>query len=371
MMITKMALCASMLMLADPQADGQQSPQRTAPLIRGAFWIVPCNSAITRERFEQIIQAQCDVGFNRLWIINSPELFAEALRNDAAGKPYDPLDLIFQIADQKHLRVMVALPQGGWYGKAKAEDVIDIVGAYVRDIHARYGKHPSLWGWYLNYEISPVSPDDAEQSAWWRKVWREEVKTCHQTRPGSIVTISPFFLLDDQRRRGFVYLTPSQYAAWWGETLKQTGIDVLMLQDSGEHLGFFTLQQREPFWAAVAEACARAGARFWLNVESGEMDVADWEQAVSLERQNAKIYESLVGFHFTPIEKLIRKLELASRYADEIINWGYFPFMASEDGGKETDQQRAAYRAYQTYYESKTNGSQSNSSVSGPQGSPD
>ena len=134
-----------------------------------------------------------------------------------------------------------------------------------------------------------------------------------------------------------------------------------MLQHSGEHLGFFTLQQREPFWAAVAEACAGAGARFWLNIESAEWDVADWQEANALWEQAASLkskeaYRSLVRFHFTPIEKLIRKLELASCYAEEIVNWGYFPYMASNDGSKETDQQRTAYRAYQTYYTSKTVG---------------
>jgi hypothetical protein len=261
--------------------------------------------------------------------------------------------MIFQMADQKHLRIIVDMPKGGWYGTAKAEDLIGAVGAFVREAHSRYGAHPSFWGWYLDYEINLVAPNDVEQSAWWRNVWRAQVKICHEVRPGSIVTISPFFSLDEQRRKGYVYLTPSQYGAWWSETLRQTGIDVLMLQDSGEHMGFFTLQQREPYWAAVADACARAGTRFWLNVESGEIDAQNWEQALSLERKDPKLFMSLFGFHATPTEKLIQKLDLASRYADEIVNWGYFPFMASSDGREQTDQQRAAYLAYKAYYQSR------------------
>ncbi len=53
----------------------------------------------------------------------------------------------------------------------------------------------------------------------------------------------------------------------------KTGIDILMLQDSGEHLAFFTIEQREPFFNSVAKACHNAGAQFWVNVETGEADV--------------------------------------------------------------------------------------------------
>ena len=62
----------------------------------------------------------------------------------------------------------------------------------------------------------------------------------------SIVTISPFFLLDKDGLRGFEYLAPSEYEEWWGTTLSETGIDILMLQDSGEHR-LFSLTERAPF----------------------------------------------------------------------------------------------------------------------------
>ena len=137
---------------------------------------------------------------------------------------------------------------------------------------------------------------------------------------GVIVAISPFFLLDDTSRRGFICLTPQQYAQWWGATLKETGIDVIMLQDSGEHLAFFTLEQREPFWAATAEA-AQGETQFWLNVETGEADVRSWEEYLPLESRRK------VPWRFTPIEWLEQELRLASKYADHIVNWGYFPYM--------------------------------------------
>ena len=148
---------------------------------------------------------------------------------------------------------------------------------YAARFAARYGAHRSFFGWYLNHEINPIAPENAEETAYWRAVWKTAADACHTVKPGSVVTISPFFLLDDARHRGFVYLTPEQYGAWWRETLCETGIDILMFQDSGEHLSFFSLAQREPFWAATAAACHAAGRQFWLNVETGEAVAEDWD----------------------------------------------------------------------------------------------
>jgi hypothetical protein len=142
-----------------------------------------------------------------------------------------------------------------------------------------------------------------------------------------------------------VYQPPELYAAWWEETLRQTKIDVLMLQDSGgEHLGFFSLADREPFLAAVRTACNKAGAHFWANVETAEADVADWEDFIAKER------DKKVPWRCVPIDRLAGKLELASRYGEEIVNWGYFPYMASPSGAEPTPLQRAAYDAYREYY---------------------
>ena len=65
-------------------------------------------------------------------------------------------------------------------------------------------------------------------------------------------------------------------------------------------------------------------------------------------------------WRFTPIEWLEQKLRLASKYADHIVNWGYFPYMdphrdeAVDGPSSRSDdtaaKARAAYEAYQVYY---------------------
>ena len=335
----------------DPAGSGRAL--RTAPLIRGTLWWVVYEgyAGWSRAQFEQAIDAQRAVGFDVLWILNTPDLLRRATAPAFAGVGEgggvrDLLAMIYDIADAKGMRVISDLPKGGWYGKTDAEDMIGTITGFVTRYHKRYGRHTSFYGWYLNHEINPIAPDDAKQSAYWRQVWKAVVQACHTEAPGTVVTISPFFLLDESSRRGFVYLTPKQYAGWWGTTLKETGIDILMLQDSGEHLSFFTLEEREPFFAAVAGACHGAGAEFWVNVETGEAHVADWDEYITL------YWEKKVPWRFTPIDWLEQKLNLAARYADRIINWGYFPYMdPCPPSGKEQEGSRAAYEAYKAYYE--------------------
>lgn len=325
---------------------------RTAPLMRGTLWWITYedHAAWTRAEFDAAIGAQQAVGFDVLWVLNTPQIFQKALDTEADGECKDLMGLVYDVADGRGMHVLADVPKGGWYGQTIADEMCDTIQQFVVQFHDRYGEHASFYGWYLNHEINPIAPEDKAQSAYWRGVWRRVVETCHRTAPGSVVTISPFFLLDEPRRRGFVYLAPEQYAAWWGKTLEATGIDVLMLQDSGEHLSFFTLEQREPFFAAVAAACREAGAEFWVNVETGEADVADWDEFLALSR------EGTTPWRFTPMPWLEKKLRLAARYADGIINWGYFPYMApGPSSGKVQSGRQDAYAAYKAYFERMRN----------------
>ncbi|MHB8863532.1 MAG: DUF4434 domain-containing protein [Pirellulaceae bacterium] len=309
----------------------------TKPLMRGTlWWLTPADPETwTETRLAETIDAQQAAGFDLLWILNTPQVLEKAP---------SIIDAIYRLADARGMKVIADLPRGGWHGETPAETLGNTLADYAARFAAKYGSHPSFYGWYLNHEINPIAPENAEESAYWRAVWKRAADACHSAKPGSVVTISPFFLLDAPRRRGFVYLTPEQYGAWWRETLCQTGIDILMLQDSGEHLSFFTLEQREPFWAATAAACRAAGKQFWLNVETGEAVASDWDDYLRQSQANS------LRWRFTPIDWLQQKLERAACYADGIINWGYFPYMDPHPlPGQELAGQKEAYEAYLQY----------------------
>jgi hypothetical protein len=174
------------------------------------------------------------------------------------------------------------------------------------------------------------------------------VAECHWVAPKTLVAISPFFLLDKEGLRDFRYLEPQEYEEWWSTTLAETKIDILMLQDSGEHLRFFILDQRKPFFAAFARACRRAGTRFWVNVETGEEDFNDWGEYFTNIAKHQKPWDY---WCFTPIDWLEQKLQLAASYAENIVNWGYYPFMTPDPlSGQELPGQQAAHQAYKAYF---------------------
>lgn len=320
---------------------------RSAPLLRGTLWWIVYDNYKDWDhaRFDEAIQRQADVGFDVLWILNTPDLLGRAMNESDAPEHRDLLEMVYSIADEKGMHILADLPTGGWYSKNTAEEMSAALRQHIEKLHARYGKHPSFYGWYLNHEINPIAPENETESAYWRQVWKTSVEAIREIAPGTVVTISPFFLLDIERRRGFIYQTPEEYAAWWGRTLEETGIDILMLQDSGEHLSFFTLEDRAPFFAAAAEACRKAGAQFWLNVETGEAYVPDWDTFLDLSAENK------VPWRFTPMPWLEEKMRLAAQHADALINWGYFPYMdPCPPPGKEQPGQQEAYNAYREYY---------------------
>ena len=284
----------------------------------------------------------------------------QAPQDDTGKEKMDVLDMIYTIADKNDMKVMgdvnlaayVAKGYDNGYTVKGADSMVIAVKAYIDQYHARYGQHKSFWGWYLDWEVNPIKPTDAAKNAFWRKVWKSATDECHRIHPGSMVTIAPFFLID-QAHYPSLYMPPSDYVTEWSETLKETGIDILMMQESGaQHASFFTLAQREPYYAAFAEACKQAGTQFWADMESGQVHAKDWAELDEINKNN----EVDAHYEFTPIDWLSQKLSLAARYCEGIVNWGYFPYMnpildtgpwpANGNGDPEE-----AYDAYKAYYE--------------------
>ena len=272
------------------------------------------------------------------------------------GQPaIDVLRMIYSIAEEKGMRVVADLNMNGGelYKQYTPDEVAANYHLYVQQFYKRYGGYQSFWGWYINNELNPLKPDETEISGFWRTVWKSAVETCKEVAPESRVLISPFFIMDREKHRGFDFLDPIDYERWWANTLATTGIDILMLQDSGaEHLSFFTLEDRRPFFQAFKNACDQAGSEFWLNVESGQVDAHDWEEAVTAERTGTQHWV------YTPTDWLAQKLELAAEYGTNIVNWGYYPYMvpAVSPGPYLSDELPVAlrsesYQSYKAYYE--------------------
>lgn len=265
------------------------------------------------------------------------------------------LEMIYSIADELDMKVIcdVNLSGGSYYGKYAARDLVNKCDNYIKLYHNCYGHHASFWGWYINTEINPLTEMQKLKSLFWRELWKGVAESCHSVAPGTKVTISPFFILDQGTHRGFKFITPEETETWWYNTLKASGIDIVMLQDSGaEHLSFFTLAEREAFYKAFYNACRRTGKELWGNIETAEILARDWEHALEMERNGTQVWR------FTPIDWLQEKIELAAQYATGIVSWGYYPYMdPSTDNsplvvhgsGMDNTTRQANYNAYLEY----------------------
>ena len=136
----------------------------TRPRICGTlWWLAPADPKIwTEARLAEAIDAQQAAGFDLLWILNTPQLLEKAS---------SVLDTLYVLADAHGMRVIIDLPRGGWHGETSAETLGKTLAEYADRFAARYA-HPSFYGWYLNHEINPIAPDNAEESAYWRAVWK-------------------------------------------------------------------------------------------------------------------------------------------------------------------------------------------------------
>lgn len=270
----------------------------------------------------------------------------------------DVLGTIYEVADELDMKVISDLSlwltdvdkSGNFVVYSNATKAkISECHKWTRAYYDRFGSHKSFLGWYLNTEINPMKNSDPQSNVW-RNIWRDLSFECHCIDRNAIVTISPFIILGEKGVNGVEYLEPKVYEEWWSETLKSTGIDVVMLQDSGaEHLSSFTLEQREKFFKAFSSACASAGSELWINVESGQIN------------------EETNKWEFTDMDWLAQKLTLAAKYGKRVINWGYFPYMnpaeplsgmtvEDTDGNTVTTDRKANYSAYKNYYDNLGSG---------------
>ncbi len=331
-------------------ADTTTAPARTAahdldlpppqcrPLIRGVLWWI--HPKVDGPKLTETLDAMGAVGMNLLWLLGTMPLVDD---------PDDTLlERIYTEADRRGWRVLIEtswVPE--WYGPWDIPKLKALESRRIPLIARRYAHHRSFFGWYINYEIYM---EWGETSRKIRDLYGHIGRLVRAATPKAKLSISPFFLADkDHVRADFRYATPDAYGAWWAETLRGAGIDIVMLQDSGAvHAECVTPRTRAAFFAAMQRACRAAGAELWGNVEMVEHRADDW----------ADYGRKLRAYHAagTPypwsfdMARNAAKLDLASRFTTNIVSWGW-EFWNPVNPRHEVSNSAANYRTYQRYVE--------------------
>jgi len=314
---------------------------RCAPFISGPlWWFDPYESTRWGESgWRDELDQHRGIGFDLLWILNSQTAL------DQSG---DSLKTILDLCARRKVQVILdtGTAPGIYYENFSPQLQLEACGKHIKRIAEQFAGHPAFYAWYIPHEIYMVWGKEVPQ---WQKLFGGLVELCKKAADLP-VTVSPFFILDRTKVFGdFRFNEPDEYRDFWAKMIRKTGIDVIMLQDSGEHFSYVTNEQRRPMLRAMRDACRESGARFWGNVETAEFECPSIEEYV---RRYGRVHHSTVKnapWRQVPIERLKGKLELAAEYAERIVTWGYREFCRPDL----SPAAKKWYDDYRAYYASR------------------
>ncbi len=306
------------------------------PLISGTLWWCSPEQSQSwgASGWRKELLEQRELGFDLLWLTQAPKL----VRNEGFS--------LRQLLDCcAELRVQVIVDTGStakWYAPLNLAKELELCGKNIATIGEQVAGHPAFYAWYIPHEIYM---DWGALHEYVSQLYPALVESCKKAA-ALPVTLSPFFILDRTKVFGdFRFNEPDEYREYWRKLIKRSGIDIIMLQDSGEHFSYVQNEQRRPFFHAMSKACRESGAKFWGNVEVAEMECASIEDYV---RRYGRVHHSAakgISWRPVPMDRLRSKLTLAAEYAERIVSWGYQEFCRPALGPKAASW----YESYRTY----------------------
>lgn len=309
-------------------------PESTrAARLRGTlWWVTPEEARQPVEAWKRELDAIQAMGMD-LMVLNGPFVGEPPEK----GHP-DALDAFFDEADRRGMSLHIdTLAAPNWWILEDPGPEIARATARIQDLARRYGHHPSFEGWYIPYELYVFWGPQADLI---RALYAEISAACKAATPRKPVMISPFFILDSEGYLGdFRWAEPAEYQAFWTGLLRDTDIDVVALQDSGEHLSCYTFEQRRPFFEAMKAACEATGKTLWANLETGELEVESLDDYALRFGRKTHVNDPRTApfWRAVPPEKLEAKLRFAGSYSDTAITWGYREFLRPSAENAEAD----------------------------------
>jgi hypothetical protein len=315
---------------------------RRAPLLDGAFW--QFQHARWAERWDdEALAAEVDraheIGLDTLMLYtltgrdgDFATVVPDApLRQIPAWEGRDPLEVILSRADALGMTVYLGDAQPTGYsepGGAPAEvaESTERLNAYRRELLERYGEHPSLVGYYLNFELCPANfGNDPAGPA---RQMQQLARFITDLRPDlQLVMPLGLYRWREEPDGAWARVSREQLRTFWRPFIESVpDVDVVMVID-GVGTGLSTLHHTDMAQQTVRAICDDLGKTMWSDVECAVMGRG-------------------VGFHAFPIERLIPSIEVAAKHAERIVTFDY-PNYLSPTNGREASA--ALYEDYAEY----------------------
>lgn len=249
-----------------------------------------------------------------------------------SGQP-DATETILDYADTNNFRVFLGLYLPNWNhdmtGSSFLLETQSRMATVAQQAWDRYlagRRHASFAGWYLPYESWTANYQPAEVDRL-RSFFQSIHASCQAVSGDMPLAISPFISASRP--------SPCRVETLYRQLLDQSGIDIVLLQDSvGAQQWETDIPQRAgPYFQAFQNACQSTGVKLWANLES------------------FRITDSVFG----PCDatRLRKQFDAAGLYVEDFVTFDFVhymnpvAFLSSWDQSRRTQMQQlyADYKA--------------------------
>ncbi len=242
----------------------------------------------------------------------------------------DPLEAILSAADVLGMKVYLgdATPSGfsAPVDPGQEEATRRKLDEYRAQMLRRYEKHPSLVGYYINFECCPDNYDNhpalpARQADELAALVKE---LCPRLR-----VIQPLGLYNWRASKdgAWRHVTPVELERFWRPWIESAEhIDVYMVID-GVGTGLAPLSYTDVNQGCIRRLCDTVGKEMWTDIEC-----ADFGDYTSM-----------------PIGRLKASIEVAAQHADHLVTFCYFNYMSPNNGREGSRRLYEEYGAYRLH----------------------
>ncbi|MCO1601879.1 DUF4434 domain-containing protein [Desulfosporosinus nitroreducens] len=167
------------------------------------------------------------------------------------------------------------------YDQTWLDDEAEVNKVIVTEIVTMYGGHRALTGWYIPYEFHPLTALSFVQQAELNRFFQKIAGTIKVYSKKNIM-IAPFY-----KAQLTWNITLASWSYFVHHILKDTGIDILALQDS-IGAGFNTLEHLDEIYAYTKKAADEIGMILFAITETFEVNATEY-----LPAQQSRIREQL------------------------------------------------------------------------------
>lgn len=222
---------------------------------------------------------------------------------------YDQVEMALATAKRHQMKVYMGLAfNDAWWQKESSDRAwlqteTSAMSAVADELYDRYySRYPDTFaGWYINWEMDNANgynflPADKKNIIEALAGISSHLKALNPRLPAAI---APFF-------NSRIGASPRRWQYFWYDVLRETQVDILMLQD-GVGVNHASVEQLPQWFGAVCDAAHAAGKQCWSDLEnftspsgsdSGPFSPAPPERVAAQHRAVAPYVDRIVTFSF-------------------------------------------------------------------------